>query len=271
MRADRDFYLSIAAPPAPKSMGLVTCIMPTRDRRRFVPRAIEYFRRQDYDERELIIVDDGEDSVADLVPADARIRYVRLDAARTVGAKRNIACEMASGVAIAHWDDDDWSAPSRLSRQMALIADAPHPAVCGASRPVFYAPPDRAWRFQYRDGRPWVHGATMCYHAALWRERPFIDRSLGEDTWFVWGMPRERIIALADTPWFVALVHGSNTGARPTSRAEWSAIDPSEVRAALAGDVWFYDQAMRRSQPDGCDVANTSAASIPSGDILAMR
>jgi glycosyltransferase involved in cell wall biosynthesis len=34
---------------------LVTCIMPTADRCRFVPAAIEYFRRQDYPERELVI------------------------------------------------------------------------------------------------------------------------------------------------------------------------------------------------------------------------
>jgi glycosyltransferase involved in cell wall biosynthesis len=264
LQADRGFYLSLAAPQAVSSMGLVTCIMPTRDRRHFVPRAIAYFQRQDYAERELIIVDDGEDAVADLVPSDARIRYVRLDGPRSVGAKRNLACEMAHGVAIAHWDDDDWSAPSRLSTQMAALAGSPQPAVCGSSRPVFYAPPARAWRFHYMDGRPWVHGATMCYHAALWRERPFVDRSLGEDTCFVWGIPRDRIIALADTPWFIALVHASNTGAKPTSRAEWHGIDAAGIRAVLGDDVGFYDQVIRRSQPDGCEVVRNDvfAASI---------
>ena len=52
------------APPMP----LVSCIMPTYNRRPFVPKAIEYFLRQDYPNRELIILDDGDDRVADLVP-----------------------------------------------------------------------------------------------------------------------------------------------------------------------------------------------------------
>ena len=54
--------------------------MPTRDRSIFAAQAIEYFLRQDYAERELVIVDDGKDSIADLVPRDdRRIRYFRQD------------------------------------------------------------------------------------------------------------------------------------------------------------------------------------------------
>jgi hypothetical protein len=51
----------------------VSCVMPTADRRRWVSSAIDYFLAQDYPNRELVILDDGEDRVSDLVPADARI------------------------------------------------------------------------------------------------------------------------------------------------------------------------------------------------------
>lgn len=80
--------------------------MPTADRRQFIPRAVEYFLRQDYPNRELIVVDDGSDAVADLMPNDARVRYLRLDAKHTDGARRNIAREQARGEVIAHWDGD---------------------------------------------------------------------------------------------------------------------------------------------------------------------
>ena len=43
---------------------LVSCIMPTASRRRFVPLAIRYFLSQDYPNKELLILDDGDDSVA---------------------------------------------------------------------------------------------------------------------------------------------------------------------------------------------------------------
>jgi glycosyltransferase involved in cell wall biosynthesis len=55
-------------------LPLVSCIMPTFNRRPFVPQAIRYFLAQDYPEKEFIIVDDGADSVADLVPDDPRVR-----------------------------------------------------------------------------------------------------------------------------------------------------------------------------------------------------
>jgi hypothetical protein len=63
----------------------------------------------------LIIVDDGADSISDLVPKDERIRYRRLPQRLSMGAKHNMACEIANGEVIVHWDDDDWNAERRLS------------------------------------------------------------------------------------------------------------------------------------------------------------
>ena len=130
--ADRAFYVgrSSAAPNVSASslvtqptvtQPLASCIMPTADRRTFVPQAIAYFLRQDYPNRELIVVDDGTDAVADLIPPDPRIRYIRLARKQTLGAKRNLACQEAWGETIVHWDDDDWMAPWRLSYQMVSL------------------------------------------------------------------------------------------------------------------------------------------------------
>jgi hypothetical protein len=60
--------------------------MPTADRRAFVAQAIQYFLAQDYAAKELVIVDDGADPVANLVPANTLIRYFRLPQKQTVGA-----------------------------------------------------------------------------------------------------------------------------------------------------------------------------------------
>src|SRR6266567_7684949 len=92
---------------------LVSCIMPTANRRQFARQAITYFQRQDYPSKELLILDDGQDCIQDLMPEDAAIRYTRLTGKRSLGMKRNLACEMARGDLILHWDDDDWMAPNR--------------------------------------------------------------------------------------------------------------------------------------------------------------
>ena len=73
---------------------LVSCIMPTANRRHFVPEAIRLFMAQDYPETELIILDDGEDDVRDLIPKQLHIRYLRLDRPQSIGAKRNLGCEL---------------------------------------------------------------------------------------------------------------------------------------------------------------------------------
>src|SRR5690349_6969382 len=107
--------------------------MPTADRRPFVGQAIRCFLAQDYPEKELVIVDDGAESVADLVPAHPDIRYFRLEKRATVGAKRNFACHETQGEILVHWDDDDWSAPWRLSYQVEQLRQA-QADICGLNR-----------------------------------------------------------------------------------------------------------------------------------------
>ena len=123
--------MSVAAPEP-----LVSCIMPTADRRAFAAQAIRYFRRQEYAVRELVLIDDGEDPVADLAAGDERIRYVRMPARATIGHERNVACAAARGSVIAHWDDDDWYGPERLTRQVEALT-AQGAAVCGLRRVLY--------------------------------------------------------------------------------------------------------------------------------------
>ena len=128
---------------------LVSCIMPTYNRRQFIPHAIECFLNQDFADRELIILDDGTDAIHDLVPEDKRILYVRLDEKFTLGAKLNLACEHARGEIIAHWDDDDWYSPRRLSTQVeALAQDAIE--ICGINKLLYYdLQSGRAYEYVY--------------------------------------------------------------------------------------------------------------------------
>ena len=127
-----------APPPLPSEQSirqakvsatpLVSCIMPTYNRRPFVADALACFLAQDYPNLELIVVDDGSDTIADLLPPDPRIRYFHLPGKRSIGEKRNFACEHALGYWIAHWDDDDWHAPDRILRQVQAMQGAITPA-----------------------------------------------------------------------------------------------------------------------------------------------
>jgi glycosyltransferase involved in cell wall biosynthesis len=210
---------------------LATCIMPTADRRAFVPGAIELFLRQDYCDVELIILDDGADAIADLVPPHDRIRYLREMRKANVGVKRNRLCELARGDVIVHWDDDDWSAPWRVRYQVEQLIAA-RADVCGLDHVLFYdAAADEAWEYSYpRSAAPWVYGATLCYKKAFWRRNPFPPVSVGEDSRFVWSTIPKSVLPLPDQRFFVAAVHKRNTSVKRTRGCRWRSIPVATVR-----------------------------------------
>jgi len=111
----------LAGDPAPQLGPKVTCVMPTYNRRAFVERSIRLFLAQDYPNRELVVVDDGEDDVSDLVLPGVPVRHVRLRRRTTIGEKRNLVAHETDGDLLAQWDDDDWYGPSRLSRQVGPL------------------------------------------------------------------------------------------------------------------------------------------------------
>lgn len=219
------------------SRPLVSCLMPTANRRAHVPLAVATFLRQDYAPRELVIVDDGTDPVADLIPPDPRVRYVRLAGARSLGAKRNQACALARGEVLVHWDDDDWSAPWRLSYQVADLLST-GADLCGLDSVWFYDPVrEAAWRYRYSGGRtPWVHGATFCFRRRLWERHAFPDVTVGEDTRWQREAIGARILAHDDDRFFVARVHPGNTDPKETDGSLWSPVPPAQVRVLLGED-----------------------------------
>jgi glycosyltransferase involved in cell wall biosynthesis len=242
--ADRAFYAGLSAgAPSPPDQPLVSCIMPTADRRRWIPSAIEYFRRQDYPNRELVVLDDGDDRVADLVGGDPRIRYIGLDERLVLGAKRNRACELARGELIVHWDDDDWQAPSRLSYQVRsmLASDA---GLCGSRRTLYFDPAARrAWLHSWPDGlRDWVAGNTLCYRRSLWEKVPFPSVAVGEDTRFVWHRLAGKPLALAEHRFLAAVVHADNSSRKVTDGSHWKPRPLEEVRSLLGPDWARYER-----------------------------
>lgn len=233
--APREPLVAISTPASGRP--LVSCIMPTADRRNFVSRAIRLFQRQDYPQLELIVVDDGGDSVRDMMPPDPRIVYERLPARSSVGTKRNAACARARGEIIVHWDDDDWYPADRVSRQVQALQDA-NADVCGSSI-VYYYDSDtaRAFRYNYQGGTAWVAGNTLAYRRSFWLAKRFLDVQVGEDARFVMGSPIPAIADLRDPTLCVATIHKGNVCPKYTSQAYWSPQETADVLSLTRGDL----------------------------------
>jgi predicted O-methyltransferase YrrM len=234
---------------APALVGgkpLVSCIMPTADRRAFVPQAIRYFLRQDYPSRELIVLDDGADPVDDLAGGDPRVRYVRLDTRQTLGAKYNLAGQFARGDIMIHWDDDDWMADWRLSYQVENLLMHPGDTLSGLARLFFYDPrAAAAWEYIYPAAeRPWVAGATFCYSRDFSERHRFPDLNEGADTVFVWELREATVAVLPKHDFYVGMVHARNTSPKRTGGYGWHALPVERIHALLNRDLDFYGDRM---------------------------
>jgi ADP-heptose:LPS heptosyltransferase/2-polyprenyl-3-methyl-5-hydroxy-6-metoxy-1,4-benzoquinol methylase/glycosyltransferase involved in cell wall biosynthesis len=245
-------------------MTLVSCILPTYNRRELVERAIRLFQRQDYPERELIVVDDGTDCVADLADADPRIRYLRLDGRQTIGAKRNLACREARGEIVVHWDDDDWAADWRVSYQARRLIES-GAEICGLDRIDYFEPATgRAWEYVYPEGaRRWVAGNTLCYRRSFQERHPFPDINVGEDARFVWQAAPDQVLRLEDKRFIVATVHDGNVSPKATDGSCWRPVDGAELVARMAAAVGTPARKGQASSPRAL-----VAAALGIGDIL---
>ncbi|AGA78842.1 glycosyltransferase family 2 protein [Echinicola vietnamensis] len=92
-------------------MALISVIIPTYNRAKLLPRAIESVIRQTFKEWELIIVDDGSNDdtneVVDQFLSDRRVKYIYQEN-KGVSAARNHGAQYASGKYLCFLDSDDW-------------------------------------------------------------------------------------------------------------------------------------------------------------------
>jgi glycosyltransferase involved in cell wall biosynthesis len=245
-------------------VSLVSCIMPTYNRRLFVPQAIQYFLRQDYPNKELVIVDDGSDAVADLIPPHAQIRYVRLNQKVSIGTKRNMAVEQSKGKIIVHWDDDDWYATNRISYQVEPLL-AKKAKVCGLETGFIYdLLADTFWSCDadlhammfYAD----IHGGSIVYTREVWEKYArYPDASLAEDAAFLRAVAHKvHIIKLPNHNVFIYLRHNSNAWeficGNFINPSAWKRIPPPVFLSE--GDLQFYHDVLAKLLLD----ANTHKA-----------
>jgi hypothetical protein len=229
------------APTAP----LVSCVMATYARPHLVPVAVAALLRQTHPAVELIVVDDGPDSLGPLLPSDDRVRHLRLDQRQSIGAKRNLGCEAAGGEVLANWDDDDWYAPWRIAYQLEQLTSGAAD-VCGLDRLLYFDPVgSRAWRYAWpSSARPWLHDAVLLFTRDFWRRNPFPDTSMGIDCRMLWTPTSKHVLPLADERFYVGMVHPTNTSPKNTATGLWTRCGVDEVEALMGDDVAVYRTAL---------------------------
>jgi glycosyltransferase involved in cell wall biosynthesis len=142
---------------------MVSCLCPTFNRPPvhgwLVEEAIESFLRQDYLEKELILLNDcpTQELTCEL-PGVVVVNVPRRF--RSLGEKLNAAAGFSRGELIAPWDDDDISLPWRLSQSVGALGESD------------YYNPSRYWYADHR-GLHRDHAMGVAHACSMFTRRAF--------------------------------------------------------------------------------------------------
>jgi O-antigen biosynthesis protein len=206
---------------------LITCLcVTTQSRRAWFANALLCFERQTYVPRELVVIvdDDRDGFLIDIAMRhDLKVRIVVDRTSKTIGHKRNIGCQFASGEVIAHWDDDDHSSSGRLDHQIETLKRT------GKAVTAYN-------KMKFTDGLTWWLydgilqstgiGTSLCYRKQFWTLHPFQPIQVAEDNAFISEARRcgqyvtgsacgpSAVAGIEDTDLMYATIHAGNTSPR---------------------------------------------------------
>jgi glycosyltransferase involved in cell wall biosynthesis len=145
----------------------VSVLTPTYNRRAFIPALIACYKAQTYpkDRMEWIVLDDGQESVADLFEEAKKwipnLTYIREEEKLLIGAKRNRLNQTAKGEICVAMDDDDYYPPERVAHCVQKFQQNPTYDLAGSSEMYMY---DSAYKLIVRLG---PYGAKHCTNGTL--------------------------------------------------------------------------------------------------------
>lgn len=168
-------------------MPRAVAIMPTADRGDYISLAIRCFQQQTVSDKLLVVVDNGASSINGMLHLlPEQIVYHRVEPSTqklSHGAMMNLCCSLASpDDVIFAWDDDDWSAPTRMHTQLDTLATTGK-SVTGYHNLLYYNTTDGlTYRYDY-NGKPLTYacGSSQAFTYEFWSRNPFMAKPRGAD------------------------------------------------------------------------------------------
>lgn len=214
--------------PAP----LVSVILTTRDRPRFLKIALRCFAHQTYAPRELVVVDDGMRWPADQEAITAvGGRLIRVEPGTPLGTKLNRGIAESAGLLCQKMDDDDWYAPAFLERLVQVWQDSQRrvswPLVMGCAPHQLFD----LHRWEIRSNLGGVAGGTLFFTREVWEQCPFRDIVKAEDGWFILDQRRlgVRLLTVDGAGAFLLVRHRSVSVDRGHTWRYWAHQTVEEV------------------------------------------
>lgn len=220
--------------------GLVSVVIPTYNRARYLAEAVESVLAQSYPHVEVIIIDDGstDDTSAVAARYASKVRYVWQPNSER-GAARNRGLRLARGEFVAFLDSDDVWMPDKLARDLQLFQRRPEIGLVYSDIRLMDAQGRRLQRIRRPGCHGWVTGHLLRENflsigAHLARTQAFRDaggfreeRELaGSEDWEAWVRLSTRVqFGYVASPTTHVRVHPDNSmsNAAGMERSMWHA------------------------------------------------
>jgi glycosyltransferase involved in cell wall biosynthesis len=218
---------------------VVSCLMVSRGQRFPAALAIDCYRRQTYQNRELVIVSASSGcEIRKLVEelADPTIRYIPA-APATLGELRNVSVAHAVGELMCQWDDDDLSSSDRIELMLGAFLGSESKA-CLLYTVTLWWPERRMAAISSH--RTWEN--TILVHRNVLPAYP--ARQMFEDTDSVkMVIANHRAVMLSAPEIYIYVVHGNNV----CSAQHFSVLfnSASSELTGTAYDAWVEDNSAR--------------------------
>ena len=212
---------------------LVSCLVPTtKSRVPFWPMALECFERQDYPNKELVLI--GGNCRPPYLPPD--IKYLEAGEV-SIGEKLNLGVKNSSANFFCKWDDDDWRSPKFLSQLISPLFQKPGTVSFVDSHLVLDLKDWALYDMEYTIG-----GGTICFDRKAWETRNFPDLSFGEDQAFYFN--RDQVARITPNPANYVLVrHGQNTWETWSDGKTVEQVAKEKGRLVPGGPESFFNKA----------------------------
>lgn len=172
--------------------GMISVIIPAYNCRKTIEKAVESALIQDVP-LEILVIDDGSaESIDDLMEqyaTDSRVKYLKNEENIGVSATRNRGIEEAEGEWIAFLDADDYWAPGKLKKQIALLKDK-QVVLCSTGRELMDADGNLTGRIipvkeniSYEDmlKQNWINNSSILVRKEVLIEFPLEADEVHED------------------------------------------------------------------------------------------
>lgn len=200
----------VANKSKPELCSAVMITGKSKERLPLARQAVKCFIEQSYPERELVVINDGEESLGFYHPYNVYEFHVARG--KTLGELRNLAFQYARGAWMLQWDDDDFYQPGLMSYMMENREPGAACLLRWQVRCSLLS--GAAFYYASRPGEG-IHGTILHEKSVPYRYPAMVKR---EDTVFLSKFPKRVVLDNhfdagpdGDAALYVRMFHGCNT------------------------------------------------------------